>query len=169
MKAEQKRLEVNPLVAKLLESAEGEPITSLEGYIGPSEEAKIRLYTDLQLNEYIDLPEEAVLHAEEPDQAEGRVRLWLRADARVQIISTRTTSAQAARLSIGGIGSGPSLGGGFFPFPLPSYDCLLKCQERYEYCLRTNPVLEKDPQVCDRIWAACLAQCMREPGGVVVF
>lgn len=60
-------------------------LTVLQGYLGASSEpGHIRVYTDESLNDFVEVPEEAIVHSVKLTPAEsplGGSKLWLRADA----------------------------------------------------------------------------------------
>lgn len=62
-----------------------DPLTVMQGYLGASSEpGHIRVYSDDSLNSFVEVPEEAIIHAVKMSPAEsslGGSRLWLRADA----------------------------------------------------------------------------------------
>jgi hypothetical protein len=53
---------MSPIVETLLKASGGRPVWLLTGYIGPSTEDVLRLYQDLTLGEYFEIPKEAVIH-----------------------------------------------------------------------------------------------------------
>jgi hypothetical protein len=174
MKNDYKKPKVNPLVAKLLDIAKGDTIVQLEGYVGPSETSKLRLYRSLDLTEYIDVPEASILHIKELSKAsDGPVRVWVRGSAKVQFVSVNSVVMEAGQLRAVSPALGSLIGGSGFIPPLPPLPpppigpCLLECQTVYDHCIRTNPTLEHDPKVCEREWAACLLRCvLRRTGSV---
>jgi hypothetical protein len=81
------QLKVNPTVAKLAEIGRQEEIVSLEGFVGPSEPDFVRLYFDLELSGYLEVPKRAVKHAEELDKEKrekGPVRIYVPASTMVR-------------------------------------------------------------------------------------
>jgi hypothetical protein len=174
MKSDNKKPKVNPLVAKLLDTAKDETVVQLEGYVGPSETSILRLYRSLDLSEYMDVPEVGILHFEELSEGgDGRVRVWVRGSAKIQFVSVNSAVMEAAQLKAASSVLGSLIGRfGFIPPipplpPPPIGPCLLECQRVYDHCIETNPTLEHDPKVCEREWAACLLRCVRRLAGSV--
>jgi hypothetical protein len=124
MKQGYKKPEINPLITKLLREAKGDTVAKFEGYVGPSDASTLRLYLGLDLMQYVDIPEEALLHVEEVSEGgDGRVRLWIRGSTQVQLVSVRSAVTQAARVS-------SLLGGaGLFPSRDRPDACLVECQQ----------------------------------------
>ena len=60
-------------------------LTLMQGYIGQSSESgHIRVYSDESLNNFVEVPEDAIVHAQQLSQDEsslGGSKLWLRSDA----------------------------------------------------------------------------------------
>jgi hypothetical protein len=170
MKREYKKPKVNSLIAALLETEKEDMAVTLEGYVGPSNSSTLRLYLDLGVTHYIDVPDESVLQIEDlHESGDGRVRVWVKGSSEIRTVTIGKAAPHTAQFSrsLGRIG--PSFGGGgLFPFPIPPRECFLECQQVYDHCLRTNPFLERDPKICDEIWAACMRECMRRrrPGVV---
>jgi hypothetical protein len=74
------------LVAKLVKDAQAPPdVLLLSGFVGTSsEEGHTRLYFDPQLSDYVEIPNDAILHAQEvaKDQSPlGGTLLWIKKDA----------------------------------------------------------------------------------------
>ncbi|HVR41697.1 MAG TPA: hypothetical protein VMU84_21550 [Thermoanaerobaculia bacterium] len=72
-------------VSKIVSDAKNPPeVRVLEGWLGASgSDGYTRLYTNIELNAWIDIPSDAVLHTEEvPDSLPaGAVLVWVKADA----------------------------------------------------------------------------------------
>ncbi|GAB3642323.1 hypothetical protein [Spirosoma arcticum] len=62
-----------------------DPLTLMQGYIGQSSESgHIRVYSDESLNDFVEVPEDAIVHAQQLSPSEsslGGSKLWLRSDA----------------------------------------------------------------------------------------
>jgi hypothetical protein len=123
--AEQRRsgpkIEPHPLVEALVPDPSQPPerTTKLFGYPGRSPEAKsTRLWLDLDLSSYVDVPDDAIRYSRTLDDDAGTI-LWVVADAALQYGSVTSHQTQADFLS-GGIttaylgGAGPAA-----PGPLP--------------------------------------------------
>lgn len=100
-------LKLHPLIERLVEDPAAPPdVTELVGYLGKSTRAgHVRVYASLDLNEYTDVPEAAVRHAEEVPETElehGGTRLWL--DAKAEVVhEVRSTLRVEARFLEGAI------------------------------------------------------------------
>jgi hypothetical protein len=102
-------LKPHPIVERLVKDPGAPPETSqFLGYIGQSSRPEhVRVYVSLALDEFVDVPEAAVLHAEDvPDTelAHGGTRLWV--DARAEVIhEIRQSERTEARFLEGSIAS----------------------------------------------------------------
>lgn len=90
-------LKEDELVSKLVpDPSQQEAFVVLSGFLGRSSSQGFqRLYTSLQFDVFVEIPEDAIVHrlALTPDQSEyGGTTVWLRAGT--QITFTRTTSTQ---------------------------------------------------------------------------
>lgn len=93
---------------------------ALTGYLGASaRDDHHRLYLDVGLSSYVDIPSADVLHGQrmQEDSALGEVIVWVRRDARLSYGPT----AQASGFFDGSITE--QFGGGFPPFTIPPF-CL---------------------------------------------
>ncbi len=93
----EQELRQHELVDKLLpDPSQPQPLTVLSGFLGKSTQAgHWRLYLTTALNEYVEVPEENIIHTKSlgPEQsALGRTVIWLRSDTPLQY--TRFTSRQ---------------------------------------------------------------------------
>jgi len=91
----------HPFVAAL--NPEGDPGKSpvrLVGYVGSRTEETLRLYFDLNLQSYYEVPTEAVVgHAKlDPEVRESPDVLFVSPDARIQLVRVSTQSLEAAYL-----------------------------------------------------------------------
>jgi hypothetical protein len=81
------QLKINPTIAKLVEIARADEIVALEGFVGPSDPDFVRLYFDLELSGYLEVPKKAIKHAEELDKEKGEkgpVRVYVPASTMVR-------------------------------------------------------------------------------------
>jgi len=103
---------VNPLVKELL-TTEGQPL-ELSGFVGPAEKGWIRLYSDLGLGRYVEIPEQGVLRVrEDASDPEGVSTLLIQSTAELRYVTTATLrpeDAVAAR-STGACAAGCGSGG----------------------------------------------------------
>lgn len=73
-------------ISKIVKDPANPPKTILlRGYLGDSSEAgHTRLYLDAQLNSYVEVPDDAILHEEElPGTPQGETYVWIKQDAQV--------------------------------------------------------------------------------------
>ena len=87
-------MQLNPLIEKLAEEGGQEQIVSIEGYLGKGEDETIRLYKDLNLGKYLEVPRQSVLAVEQT--APGiKQKTTLYVEASTAIKSTRILTAYA--------------------------------------------------------------------------
>ena len=86
--------EVHPLVRELLSHAAGN-VVSIGGYIGPSDKGVLRLYADLSLRTYIELPLGVVVRVVTPedDHKNDPSVVLFRTDAEITYTQTATMRA----------------------------------------------------------------------------
>jgi hypothetical protein len=87
---------VHPTLARLKESVGNSASTvQLKGFVGPSPEGIVCLFSDLSLDSTcIDIPEKAVLHFEE-DSESGQTTLFVDPSATLEIVAVETLPALA--------------------------------------------------------------------------
>ncbi len=100
-------LRANPLIAALEEGAGGEEVVELKGLVGQAaDEGTVRLYDDLSLGSYVELPRDAVITAEGDDPTQP-VRVFVRASTGVRRVevshSTARELAAARRPALAGL------------------------------------------------------------------
>ena len=88
----------DPLIAKLSERANGEPVAELQGYVGPSEDEVIRLYESRQMITYVDIPKTAVLHIVEPENENEPTAIYTLASTRVRFTTVRSATLPAEQV-----------------------------------------------------------------------
>jgi hypothetical protein len=90
----------NPLVEQMLRAApDGEQIVELKGYVGPSTADTVRLYADLMLSRYIEIPRNAIVNmVQEGDPKTGLVKLYVRSSATVVVASRFSVNAGSLSL-----------------------------------------------------------------------
>jgi len=119
-KPSEPRIEPHPLVEALVPDPSQPPerTTKLFGYPGRSpNESETRLWLDLDLTSYVDVPDDAILHSRTlPD--DGGTILWVRTDAQLRYASVSSHAAQADFLS-GSIATSHLGGAAGAPFPFP--------------------------------------------------
>jgi hypothetical protein len=82
------QLKPNAFVAKMVKKAEEPPrVRAIRGYIGESNKrGYARIYLDIELRRYVDIPEDGVVHAESISETVmplGGVYVWVQADAQI--------------------------------------------------------------------------------------
>jgi hypothetical protein len=100
-------LKENPLVEELIGSTKGAEVVRFEGYVGASGSESVRLYGDLTLSYFADIPRDAIVHSQRiAGQPDGIVRLFLNADARIRLFTSHgkgskgvTVAARRANMS----------------------------------------------------------------------
>lgn len=81
-------LPVSPFVSKLLEAKQDGPVFVTRGYLGGGDEKVVRLYFDLSLETYAEIPRSAVLHADAvAGSAHQRAELIVDATKEVRVVS----------------------------------------------------------------------------------
>ena len=81
-------LPVSPFVSKLLAAKQSGPVFVTRGYIGAADEKVVRLYFDLSLDTYAEIPRSAVLHADMvPGSAHQRAELIVDGTKEVKVVS----------------------------------------------------------------------------------
>jgi hypothetical protein len=136
MSEEKRGLQPHPIVARLAsDPAAPREVAQFCGYIGKSTRGDHhRLYTSLELDEYIDIPHAAVVHHEDIPDTEmqhGGTRVWVDACAEV-IHEVRHTTRTEARFLEGNIADeylSDETAGGEFERPYTPY-----CQTREPDC-----------------------------------
>jgi hypothetical protein len=167
MDSERKLPKPDPLVEKLLKVAGEDSIVEMEGHVGPSDGETLRLYSSLELTEWVDVPRHGILHVEEVRDERKRVRAYVRGSAQVRVVSSRSTTVQAAQMGRAGR-LGPSLGSIIVgPLPPPRIPprlrlCLDRATAAYNRCAATHPHLEKFPDACDHVFWDTFLACLAE-------
>ena len=94
-------LRTHPAVERLLKnSKDGEPTVPLKGYVNQSSPETVRLYWDLTLSRYFEIPLSAVVdQVQGADPEKDPVTLYVRASARIVSASTVTADAAASSLT----------------------------------------------------------------------
>jgi len=86
---------MNPLVAKLARKAESESLVPLKGFLGAAEdEDRVRLYQDLTLADYLEVARADVVHVTEGETETDPATTFVRANARIAVVSKSTTRAE---------------------------------------------------------------------------
>ena len=85
----------NPLVKLLLEQ-EATGIIELEGYPAPHDGGPVRIYRDLSLERYVEIPQDAVLKFSESKDPEGPCRIFFKSTANVTYTTKTRVSASAS-------------------------------------------------------------------------
>jgi hypothetical protein len=87
----------SPLVGQMLGTAtDSEPIVELKGYVGPTTPEMVRLYADLSLQRYLEIPRGAIIgKVQEGDPTSGPVKLYVRGST-IVVSANRLSAANAA-------------------------------------------------------------------------
>jgi len=136
---------VNPLVRELLSAGDGGKVLTIGGFLGPATEGRVRLYANLGLRTYIELPESEVVRVVDAEKPTDPSTVFFRGDAEITYVQTATmradeavaAAAAAPASGTGGCGCGSGApgtaarqtGGG------PVVDiCTWSCVERLRLC-----------------------------------
>lgn len=104
--------EVHPLVRELLSQGEGK-VVSIAGYVGPSDRGVLRLYADLGLRTYLEVPMASVVRIVSPDDDKNAPSVVLfRTDAEVTYAQTSTMRVDQVLASVAAAPPSPSGGSG---------------------------------------------------------
>jgi hypothetical protein len=91
------KLEVHPLIKAL--DAKGEFAIEFRGFLGTGDEKTLRLYADLGMTSYVDIPKEGIIHAEQDSAERGRVHAFVRADQKVLEVHRQSVTALRSAFS----------------------------------------------------------------------
>lgn len=146
-------------ISKIVKDPANPPKTILlRGYLGDSSEAgHTRLYLDAQLNSYVEVPDDAILHEEElPGTPQGETYVWIKQDAQV-IHGEAGPQRRKSSFFEGPIGEAarPLLtAAGCLPPPprTPAFGCpitdrFIGCQTPVEPCEVLTAVCQPTPQI----------------------
>jgi hypothetical protein len=138
---------VNPIVQDLLAEGSGKVLT-VGGFVGPTTDENIRLYSDLSLSTYIEIARTDVVRVVEvPDKPEQPCIVFLKSTAELKFVQEASFRAEHVLSAIASVcpgcgdhGGAPRAaaqqtggGGG------PTIDlCAWACVERYRLCAGPN-------------------------------
>ena len=106
MKEQNHDLQINPIIERLVAASPEDDVVQMVGYVGPSTNDTVRLYRDFSLTEYCEVPKNSVLHfSNDPDDKDGLVKLFVKANTEVIHVSTQHTTYRAGDLSCSDIPS----------------------------------------------------------------
>jgi hypothetical protein len=93
------QLAPSPIITEMLRAApEGEGLVSFSGYVGPSTPDTVRLYENLSLSRYLEIPRSAIVHAlQEGDSKTSPVKLYVRSSAMIASVNRGTASSLSLR------------------------------------------------------------------------
>ena len=134
---------VNPLVRELLSA--GGKVVGIGGFLGPAPEGRVRVYANLGLATYVELPESDVVRVVDPKSPSDPSTVFFQRDAEITYVQTATMrvdeafAAAASAPVASPVGSGCAsevgaaaarqTGGG------PTIDiCAWSCVERMRQC-----------------------------------
>ncbi|MGH8069424.1 MAG: hypothetical protein ACRERE_30145 [Candidatus Entotheonellia bacterium] len=93
------KLEIHPLIKA--QEPSGQPTVEFRGFVGAGDDKTLRIYTDLSMSSYIDIPKEGLVYVEQDPTGEtGKVRAFVHADQKVREVNRRTVTAQASAFSV---------------------------------------------------------------------
>jgi hypothetical protein len=95
---------VHPLLQQVSSNLGTELYVVLSGYIGPSDEDIVRLYSSLEMSHYVDIPSRDVLAVSDADP-NGRVKIFILGSAPIRL--TKTCPAKAYEVFNGDENPGP--------------------------------------------------------------
>ncbi|MBD0693043.1 hypothetical protein BG452_40175 [Streptomyces sp. CBMA123] len=76
---------------------DGDKVTELQGYPAPPGHGTFRLFLDLSLSRYLEIPLEAILASVEPEEtAPGPTKVYVRSSAQL-VAARRLTACEAAQ------------------------------------------------------------------------
>lgn len=92
-------LEIHPVIAAL--EASGEGAIEFGGFLGAGDDKTFRLYVDMGMSSFLDIPRESVVHiGNDPSGEPGKVRAFVRRDQKVREVSQRFVAASASTFSM---------------------------------------------------------------------
>jgi hypothetical protein len=133
----EEKLAIHPLIEA--QEPKGEPTIEFRGFLGTADEETLRLYSDLSMSSYVDIPKGGVVYVEQDPSGEtGKLRAFVRTDQKVREVNTRTVVAWSSALS-----ATVSSTAGSFPQLEPGG--LIGCYNRCEaiFVGRVGDILEK--------------------------
>ncbi|GGZ01718.1 hypothetical protein GCM10010300_52180 [Streptomyces olivaceoviridis] len=95
----------HPLIERLEQAgALGKHVTTVVGFLGKTQNGKARIYLDLSLTTYCEVPADAIVMVAPVDDADDTSPqlIWLESTAQVRLVNTAEISAEAQYIS-GGI------------------------------------------------------------------
>ena len=120
---------VHPTLAKLEEIVRSYEFPfALTGYIGPAPDGVVRLFPQVNLREYVEIAESAILHFDQPSETE-RATLYVDPSARVHIVTPEETTTIALMDDAGP----PGDAGTRDCYKLPLEECV-EC--KYSQCIQ---------------------------------
>lgn len=142
--------EINSLVERLVNekkisgSTQRNTLASLDGYIGPTDKNLVRIYSGLDLGQYVDIQESEIVHVTYASKnPEDACRVFFKSDCELKYVRTATFKASDAIESRTASGSGCSCGGDRRVATaarldngpeLPPQNCELKCEMTRNVC-----------------------------------
>ncbi len=143
---------INPIVNQLLEqNATG--IVEVKGYPGPGDVESVRIYSNLCLDKYIEIPQDAVLYFSESENPQDACRILFKSTTKVKYVSNVLMSASASasitksftispdeamriakRCSCSTTSTDKTATAMYSM--LPPLDCQMQCEQKYKACER---------------------------------
>lgn len=92
-------LRVNPVVHELLSAGEGQ-VAAFAGFVGSIAEGRVRVYSDLGLARYVELPEAAVVRVLDPPAPEQPSVVLVRRAAEITYVQTMSSAGISVRQTV---------------------------------------------------------------------
>jgi hypothetical protein len=164
---------MNPIVQDLLNA--GPNLLMIGGYVGPARDRHIRLYADLRLSKYIEIPTEDVVRiVQEPEQSEKPCILFFKSTAELTYVQTASIRADQAMAMAASRCTGCGGSGGRSAEAAREVDgggptisiCGSQCQEGFGLCALGASSWQK--LWCVLGYGVCRFACIIEDMGPVI-
>ena len=143
-------LKSNPIV----EALEGnESAVQIEGYVGRTENGRVRVYSGLDLGSYVAVDAKDVVHVTEGGQDDEPARLYLREGAEVKVVTTMKAAALRQRPGQTGGGVKTSCADKSFDF---WWDCVQRPGSNIDDCTARSKSIERMCELIDSAFAGGL-------------
>ncbi len=159
MENDQSPYEINPLVKDLL--AAGGQLFQIEGYMGQSDQDRVRFYKDLGLTEYLEISKKDIVRVLPlPERADGRCLIFVRNTAEMRLVSSVSLKAQDILSAVASIPvqTDPKTA----ELVYPPDNCGGRCQMEYITCIRSHG----GDFWCAAAFTACVLGCIIFDGPV---
>ena len=162
----------HPIVEKLEEISEKDSVVRFEGYVGSRKGNMVRLYSDLTVRSYIDIPAgDVICFSESPERRGGRTRLYVTGSSQVRRVSIGVEMVPARELIRGRGGEIRRKRGGGDEAGDYDADCALKAFEDFLECqidmidrYGDDPdKLREEVKLCSKLYKQQLESCRKIP------